>query len=206
MSATRATHRVWLLLGLALLLELAVAAGCSTGESSSNDPTLAPSTSVSAATSEPTPSESADAALDADHIFDASVSGYEFVEVPKRLQNGARKQFYASSELSRRDAKVDLQSITKDGAGVGVLLVVTLSPEMTALPGTNARGFAVGIAQSASTRPKEVNLGPTTGYVIDNDGQIFVAWQDENLLIALIGDDRADSVAAARAVAESTAS
>jgi hypothetical protein len=205
MSATRA-ERALLKPALALLLALIVAAGCSTAEPSSNDPTVAPNTSASAATSEPTPSESADAALDADDIFDASVSGYEFVEVPKRLQNGARRQFYASSGLSRRDARVDLQSITKDDAGVGVLLVVTMSPEMTALPGTNARGFAVGIAQSASTRPDKVNLGPTTGYVIDNDGQIFVAWQHENLLIALIGDDRADSVAAARAVAEATAS
>jgi hypothetical protein len=108
--------------------------------------------------------------------------------------------------LSGRDAKVDLRSITKDGTGVGVLLVVTLSPEMMALPGTNARSFAVGIAQSAGTDPKKVSLGAVDGYVIESGGQVFVAWQKENLMLALIGQQEDESVEAAQAVAEATTS
>jgi hypothetical protein len=181
---------------------LTLATGCTSDETS---PSALVSVSPGASASEAAPSASAEAALDADDVFDASVSGYEFVEVPNRLENQARRQFYASSGLARRDARIDLQSITKDDTGLGVVMVVALSPEMAALPGTTAEGFASGIAEEADTQPDEVNLGATTGYVINSGGQVFVAWQNENLLVALIGEDRGDSVAAAQAVAEATA-
>jgi hypothetical protein len=187
---------------LTMLGVLVAAAGCASPQATAPDS----GSDLASTSAAPSPTATPAAALDADHIFSASVPGYAFVQVPKSLEQQARRRFASSSGMKRHDAQVDLQSITKDGEGMGVVLVVTLSPEFAALPGTDSKSFAVGIAESASSTPRKVDLGPIDGYIIDNEGQIFVAWQDENLLVALIGEGEAPSIAAARAVVDATAS
>jgi hypothetical protein len=99
--------------------------------------------------------------------------------------------------------ELDLRSLTKGGTGTILVLVVTLSPEFAALPGTD-RGFAVGIAKSAGDEPDEIELGAIRGYVVDNDEQTIVAWQAHNLLVAVFAEQRAPAVDAARAIVEAT--
>jgi hypothetical protein len=99
--------------------------------------------------------------------------------------------------------QLDLRSLTKGGTGTGLVLVVTLSPEYAALPGTE-RGFAVGMAESAGSKPDEIELGATSGYLVDSGEQTIVAWQDHNLLLAVFAEQRGPAIEAARAIVEAT--
>jgi hypothetical protein len=189
---------------LAIATVLALVAGCASEES------LAPDASSIASSASSAPGQTASAtasatavALEADHIFGADVSGYAFVELPKSLERQARRQFEASAGVDEDEAELDLRSLTKGGSGTSVVLVVTLSPEYAALPGTE-RGFAVGMAESAGTRPDKIDLGATRGYVVASDGQTFVAWQHHNLLVAVFADQRAPAIDAGRAIVEAT--
>jgi hypothetical protein len=174
-----------LTLGLVIATILALVAGCASNESTA-------------------PASAADAAsLDADHIFGAAVSGYAFVKLPKSLEREARRQFEASAGLDEDEAELDLRSLTKGGTGTSVVLVVTLSPEYAALPGTE-KGFAVGMAKSAGTEPDKIAIGSADGYAVDNGAQTIVAWQDQNLLVAVFAERRAAAVDAARAIVEAT--
>jgi hypothetical protein len=150
-----------------------------------------------------TASPTATAVLDADHIFGADVEGYAFVELPKAVERQARRQFAASAGLDPADAKLDLRSLTRDGIGDSLVLVVTLSPEYGAIPGT-AEGFVTGMAGSAGTEPEEVDLAGTDGYLVDSDEQQIVAWQDHNLLLAVFSERRAPALDAARAIIVAT--
>jgi hypothetical protein len=190
----------------AIVMALALVAGCAAEEPTAPATSSTAQSASSAATQTASASTSATAApsLDADHIFGADVSGYAFVELPKSLERQARRQFEATAGIGEAGAKLDLRSLTRGGTGTGVVLVVTLSAEYAALPGTE-RGFAVGIAQSAGTEPDDIELGATDGYVVDNDGQTIVAWQDHNLLIAVFAEQRASAIDAARAIVLATA-
>ena len=190
---------------LAIITVLAVAAGCSSGESIAPD-TASVAPAASSAASQPasasaSPSEAA--SLEADHIFGATVPGYEFVELPRAVARQARRQFAASAGLDRDEAEFDLRSLTKGGTPDSLVLVVALSPEYAALPGTD-EGFAGGIAESAGTEPDDVELGGTDGYLIDTGAQQIVAWQDHNLLVAVFAENRRGALAAARAIVEAT--
>jgi hypothetical protein len=193
-------------LGLVLAL---VVAGCTSDESTAADASTAALSSAPAAssaaseTASATASPSAAAELDADHIFAATVDGYAFVELPRSVERQARRQFAASAGLDEDEAKLDLRSLTKDGSGESLVLVVTLSPEYAALPGVE-EGFVTGMAGSAGTDPEEIDLGAVEGFLIDTDQQRVVAWQEQNLLVAIFAERRAAAVNAARAIVEAT--
>ena len=189
-----------------IIMGAAALAACSSGETST--PIASPSLAASAATSaseteSPTASPTEVAALDADHIFGASVDGYAFVELPGSVEREARRQFEATAGLDPEEAELGLRSMTKDGAPNSLVLVVALSPEYAALPGTD-RGFVQGMAGSAGTEPEEIELGATTAYVVDNGEQQIVAWQDQNLLVAVFAERRATAIEAAGAIVEAT--
>jgi hypothetical protein len=139
--------------------------------------------------------------LDTDHVFGATVPGYEWVRLPRPVERQARRQFEASAGVGTEDAVFDLRSLTKGGTANSLVLVVALSPEYAAIPGTD-EGFAVGMAEEAGTEPEEIALGGTTAFVVDGGEQQIVAWQDHNLLIAVFAERRAAAVSAARAVIE----
>jgi hypothetical protein len=202
MATGMGRNRGRLVQALAFVTLLALGAGCASRESAAPDASFSASSAPSQAASA-TASSSAAEALDADHIFDAAVAGYEFVEVPRSLERQARRDFQASSGLEEGEAQLDLRSLTRDGAGTSLVLVVTLSPEYAALPGTE-RGFVSGMAESAGTQPEEIDLGATEGYVVANAEQTIVAWQDGNLLVGVFADRRAPAVDASRAIAEAT--
>ncbi len=191
---------------VAIIALAVVLAGCSTGDSDASAASSSlppPSPSAASETASPTASPTDTVVLDADHIFSANVDRYGFVELPRTVERQARRQFEASAGLDSEDAKLDLRSLTKDGIGDSLVLVVTLSPEYGALPGSG-EGFVRGMAGSAGSEPEEIALGGTTGYVVDNDEQQIVAWQDHNLLVAVFSERRATAVAAARAIVEAT--
>ena len=191
---------------LAILMGAAVLAACSSGETSTPgaSPSLVASAPASAdETESPTASPTEVAALDADHIFGASVDGYAFVELPGSVEREARRQFEATAGLDPEEAELGLRSLTKDGAPNSLVLVVALSPEYAALPGTD-RGFVQGMAGSAGTEPEEIELGAATAYVVDNGEQQIVAWQDQNLLVAVFAERRATAIEAAGAIVEAT--
>lgn len=186
---------------VAVVAFIASVAGCAAQESTT------PSASASAPSSAASQAASASASatrLDADHIFGADVSGHAFVELPRSIEREARRQFEQSAGLDDEEARLDLRSLTNGGTGTGLVLVVELSPEYAALPGT-AQGFAGGIAESAGVEADEIELGSTTGYVIDGEEQTIVAWQDHNLLVAVFSERRRAALDAARAIVEATA-
>ena len=193
-------------LGLAVVLAVA---GCTSGESTVPDASTAASISAPAATSAASQSASATASpseaseLDAEHIFGAAVDGYAFVELPRSVERQARRQFAASAGLDEDEAKLDLRSLTRDGSGESLVLVVTLSPEYAALPGIE-EGFVSGMAGSAGTDPEPVDLGAVEGFLIDTDQQRVVAWQEQNLLVAVFAERRAAAINAASAIVEAT--
>ena len=193
-------------LGLAVVLAVA---GCTSGESTVPDASTAASISAPAATSAASQSASATASpsepseLDAEHIFGAAVDGYAFVELPRSVERQARRQFAASAGLDKDEARLDLRSLTRDGSGESLVLVVTLSPEYAALPGIE-EGFVSGMAGSAGTDPEPVDLGAVEGFLIDTDQQRVVAWQEQNLLVAVFAERRAAAINAASAIVEAT--
>jgi hypothetical protein len=190
---------------LATVAVLALVAGCGSQESTAPDAstvTSSPSDSASQ-TASATASATEPTSLDADHIFGAAVEGYAFVELPKSVERQARRQFEASAGVDEDEAELDIRSMTKDGTGTSVVLVVTLSAEFAALPGTE-RGFAVGMAESAGTEPREIKLGGTSGYLVEGNQQAITAWQDHNLLVAVFAEQRAAAIAGARAIVAAT--
>jgi hypothetical protein len=184
---------------------LALVAGCAADESTPPDASPTASSASSAASQTASASASATAAgtLEADHIFSADVSGFAFVELPRTLERQARRQFESAAGLDEDEAKLDVRSLTVDGTGIGVVLVVTLSAEFAALPGTE-EGFASGMAESAGVEPDEIDLGATEGYVVATAEQTIAAWQDDNLLIAVIAEQRTSAIDAARAIVKAT--
>lgn len=192
----------------ATLAVMVLVGGCTTAESiAAGSPSTAPVASIAAtptASPSPSPSAAAGEVLEADHVFGASVPGYAFVELPRSIEREARRQFQASAGVDETEAELDLRSLTRDGTGMGLVLVVALSPEFAALPGTD-RDFAVGMGESAGSEPEEIELGARTGYVVTSDEQtIAVAWQDHNLLIAVFAERRGQAIEAARAIVEAT--
>ena len=179
---------------LAIVMVITLAAGCSTRES-----TVAEGSSSSTASE--TASATAPTSLNANHILDADLERYALVDLPKSLERQARRQFAAAAGLDDDEAKLDVSSLTDGGVGIGVVLVVTLSPEYAALPGTE-EGFARGMAQSAEVPPDEIDLGAGDGYLIDTPEQAIVAWQDANLLVAVITEQRTIAIDAARKIVQ----
>jgi hypothetical protein len=126
-----------------------------------------------------------------------------FVELPRSVERQARRQFAASAGLDEDEARLDLRSLTRDGSGESIVLVVTLSPEYAALPGIE-EGFVTGMAGSAGTDPEQVDLGAVEGFLIDTDQQRVVAWKEQNLLVAVFAERRAAAIDAASAIVEAT--
>jgi hypothetical protein len=179
----------------ALLLCTALLGACAAATPSPSptaEPTPSPTPSPTP-TPEPSPSPSFSLTVSLDaETYLGHVVGYEVVALPETLETamvlGMTPSFTADPTTAAAIEGYAARSMTADGTGVAVAIVLALDPSFAALPGI-AEGMATGVAGASGAEPVPVTIAGHAAYEIGMADGSFVFYLDHQFMVMVVGTD-----------------
>jgi hypothetical protein len=160
---------------VALLALASFVSACGGGD----DDTATPSTT--AATAPPT------TVAGLDRVF-KPIAGYAYVDLPDSVLREMRDQFESDPEFKEVVAETAARSVTRGGAGIGIVMAMRLDERYAALPGIEDGILDEFTESSASTRTV-ATAGDEVTVSTDEEGTVFVVWVEGTLVLMIIGPE-----------------
>jgi hypothetical protein len=149
--------------------------GCGGGDDDEATP------STTAATAPPT------TVAGLDRVF-TPVAGYSFVELPASVLREMRDQFASDPEFKEVVAETAARSVTRGGAGIGIVMAMRLDEKYAALPGIE-QGILDEFTETSATTRTVATAGDEVTVSTDEEGTVFVVWVEGTLVLMIIGPE-----------------
>jgi len=195
-----ASSRHWPLwragIGLALVFLLAACAGTSATPTPVATPTVSsgPSSAATASASGGTFSISPAA-----QAYLVPLAGYEYVDLPPSVEQQMAGGFASNPAVVSVIKGYAATSVTRDGEGEAVILVLDANESFTALPGSMDQ-FWTGVAGSSGAAVKTGAIAGKSVQTVDGAASKLVGWHDANLIVLVFGSDMSATQAVAEAL------
>jgi|GEM_PF-5125963 len=116
------------------------------------------------------------------------IAGYQFVELPDSVLQEMEADLTSDPQFSEVIEDFQAQSVTKNGEGVGIVMVMKLDDKYAALPGVE-QGIIDEFSSTAASTRKVSTAGDDVTVATDADGTTYVVWVNGSLVVMVIGQD-----------------